>query len=186
LTQSIVGAGLLEFAPAQGSRRAYPRRGQCVLPFGLKSTLAKLHFLVADERDMLSLLIPYLRDMGVETIHRATDGPEALKILRQSRTRVDIVICDWDLPKLSGLEVLKFVRDKYGAKPFLMLASQVTRAAIATAAKHGVNGYLAKPFTVRLLENRVVNLVRALPHESPGKPETPQTNDGGDDESWDI
>ena len=135
---------------------------------------------------MLSILVPYLQDMGVETIHRATDGLAALEILNQSKNRVDIVICDWGLPKLSGLEVLKFVRKNYGAMPFLMLASRVTREAIATAAKHGVNGYLAKPFTVQLLEKRVVTLLRALPDEQPRKPVEAGPEDRADDDSWEI
>ena len=57
---------------------------------------------------------------------------------------------------------------------------------IATAAKHGVNGYLAKPFTVRLLENRIVNLMRALPEKPLVKLEKPETSNGTDDDNWDI
>jgi len=177
---------LLAFATACGGLGEYPLRGQCVLSFVLKTKLAKLNFLVADERDMLSLLVPKLYDMGVETIHRATAGPAALKLLHQTKTRIDIVICDWDLPKISGLEVLKFVRKKYGGKPFLMLSSQVTRESIATAAKHGVNGYLAKPFTMQRLEKRIEGLLYALPEIPLPEPEKSAPDDPTDQEDWEI
>jgi len=188
LTRTAADTKLRAFAPAVEILGAYLLRGRCVLAFGLKTKLAKLHFLVADQRDMLAIMIPYLKDMGIETVHLATDGPAALKILHQSGTRVDIVICDWGLGKLSGLEVLKFVRRNHGDMPFLMLASQVTREALATAAKHGVNGYLAKPFTVKLLETRVAALVRALPVAPPREPEAPDdsADQAPDAESWEI
>lgn len=150
-----------------------------MVPLGLTSKLAKLNFLVADDRDMLSLIVPYLHDMGVETVYRATDGSAALEILHRSSIRIDIVICDWELPEPDGLEVLKFVRNNYGDKPFLMLTSQATRGAIATATKHGVTGCLAKPFTVQLLEMRVAALLRAMPDEA--DPDDPRLN-----EHWEI
>ena len=76
-----------------------------------------------------------------------------------------------------------------------MLSASVTRESIAAAAEHGVNGYLAKPFTVQLLEKRVVALLQALPWDESPDPTpdamaennvmSPMEDDSGDD-SWVI
>lgn len=133
-----------------------------MLSSALQAKLAKHCFLVADNRDLLSLIVPYLQDMGIRRILRATDGRAAIDMLNNPQYHVDMMICDWDLPNISGLDMLKYVREKFGPTPFLMLSAHVTREEIAAAAEHGVNGYLAKPFTVQLLEKRVVALLQAV------------------------
>ncbi len=157
----------------------------------LKSKLAKHSFLVADSRDLLSLIVPYLQDMGVRKILRATDGRAAIDMLNSPQYRVDMVICDWDLPNLGGLDMLKYVRKTFGPTPFLMLSAHVTRETISAAAEHGVNGYLAKPFTVQLLEKRVVSLLQALPQNEspeivPGSNDAGASEDESGDDSWVI
>ncbi|MEX2616368.1 MAG: response regulator [Alphaproteobacteria bacterium] len=161
-----------------------------MLSSALQAKLAKYCFLVADNRELLSLIVPYLQDMGVRKILRATDGRAAIDMLNNPQYHVDMIICDWELPNISGLDMLKFVREKFGPTPFLMLSVHVTREAISAAAEHGVNGYLAKPFTVQLLEKRVVALLRALPKEDnpdllSGTVATQASVEDGDD-SWVI
>lgn len=154
-----------------------------------KLRLAKRHFLVADDREMISLIVSYLKDMGVETIYCATHGRAALDMLNDSGKRVDVVIYDWDLPGTGGLEALRLVRRKFPHMPFLMLSANVTRESIAAAAKHRVDGYLAKPFSVQMLEQRVVTLARALPRGrvtvARDEPAAGRNQDAGDD-AWVI
>ena len=133
----------------------------------VKSKLAKHSFLVADGRDLLSLMVPYLQDMGIRKILRATDGRAAFDMLNNPEHPVDMIICDWDLPNIGGLDMLKYVRKKFGQTPFLMLSAHVTREEIAAAAEHGVNGYLAKPFTVQLLGDLTVPGIRHFRVDSP-------------------
>jgi DNA-binding response OmpR family regulator len=160
LTCRVCGSKLPRGFPAQWR---WTDRRRAMLSSAVKSKLAKRSFLVADKRELLSLMVPYLQDMGVRKILRATDGRAAIDMLNNPQYHVDMIICDWALPNLSGLDVLKYVRKKFGKTPFLMLSARVTRESIAAAAEHGVNGYLAKPFTVQLLEKRVVALLQALP-----------------------
>jgi two-component system response regulator VanR len=113
---------------------------------------------------MVMLIVSYLKDMGVERIFCATHGRAALDILNDPGKSVDMVLYDWGLPGFSGLEALKSVREHFGPLPFLMLSPSVTREALTDAARHRVDGYLAKPFSVQLLERRIVALCRALPY----------------------
>ena len=154
--------------------------------------LAKLRFLVADDRDMLMLLIPFLQEMGVTRIRRATDGRAALDHLVHAGHEIDIIICDSELPKANGLEVLKHVRRRFADKPFLMLASQVTRKSVATARAHGVSAFLMKPFNAQALKQRVHALAKMLsttapaPATAPATPPSDHNDSESDSDSWMI
>ena len=123
--------------------------------------LSKLRVLVVDDQDMLALLVPFLQDIDVRNIYRATDGVTAIEMMNTLRPGVQMVICDWDIPKRNGLDVLKHVRRNFVDIPFVMLAGQVTAEALAAAQSEGVTAYLAKPFNVVTLQERVIATARA-------------------------
>jgi CheY-like chemotaxis protein len=77
----------------------------------------------------------------------ATNGRKAVALLDSHR--FDLVLCDWEMPEMSGIEVLKWMREQpnYKATPFMMITSRGDRDHVLKAVEAGVSGYIGKPFT---------------------------------------
>ncbi len=120
----------------------------------------KLKVLVAeDEEEILELITLVLKDLQVQTIWKATDGAKAWDFFLQLRNQIDLVICDWVMPEVDGLEVLRRIRDTKSAVPFLMLTGKVTVDAVAAARNLAVTAYVAKPFDPLDLRKKIIALV---------------------------
>ncbi len=87
----------------------------------------------------------------------AQDGRKAQSML--NRTRYDLVLCDWEMPEMSGIELLTWLRDQGESKnrevPFIMVTSLGDKEYILEAAEHGVTDYVTKPFNNDQLVNKV-------------------------------
>jgi two-component system chemotaxis response regulator CheY len=115
----------------------------------------KLHekdpVLVVDD-DMISreMAVNSMWEMGFANVHSAKDGFEAqslLKKLQSQNQEVKLILCDWNMPKMSGLELLKIVRKDavLWDVPFFLITANRDKAHILTAIKSGVSGYIMKP-----------------------------------------
>jgi two-component system, chemotaxis family, chemotaxis protein CheY len=93
--------------------------------------------------------------LGVNTIHEAADGIEAMSVLKNHK--IDIVVADWDMPNLSGDKLLYEIRNnkEWEGIPFIMMTAHKERDFIVNAVQLGVTQYLVKPFTSRDLEEKV-------------------------------
>ncbi len=121
-------------------------------------------FLVVDDlAPMRKVTSGQLRLMGVQTILNANNGLEALQVLRSRR--VDMVLSDWSMPLMSGLELLKTVRsdDKLSGLPFIMITAETERLRIEEAIACGVTSLLIKPYTSGDLDFRVQRALTARP-----------------------
>jgi len=121
-------------------------------------------FLVVDDFEpMRKVTSSQLRSMGAVTIMTASDGAEALRMLKNRR--VDIVLSDWNMPVMTGLELLKAIRGdaKLSHMPFIMITAEAERDRITEAIANGVSDLLVKPYTSDRLANRVDKALR-LPY----------------------
>jgi CheY-like chemotaxis protein len=123
--------------------------------------MARMRVLIVGDQDLQHLLVAILQEIGTTDIARALDGGAAMTHLARISGRIDLVICALDLPNANGLEVLKFLRGKYGNKPFLLLAATATGETIAAAQSLGVSGFIAIPFSVVVLKKRVTAIAAA-------------------------
>jgi len=126
--------------------------------------LNKLKTLVVDDMSSMRMMIKaVLRDSGIVAIKEAGDGAKALELLKQET--FGLVICDWDMPSVSGLEVLRQVRsrDDLEGLPFIMLTANSGRDHVSQAIDAGVSDYLAKPFRPNDLVNKIRRVVRQRP-----------------------
>jgi len=112
--------------------------------------------LVEDERDLAQVVQRELVAAGYETLY-AADGVEALEI--HAREQVDLVILDWMLPVLNGLDVLRRLR-RNSATPVLMLTARSEEADRVIGLEVGADDYLTKPFSMRELIARVRAMLR--------------------------
>lgn len=88
-------------------------------------------------------------------VHSAENGEAALKIL--ARERIDIIVSDWNMPRMSGEELLFEIRQNkaYCRIPFIMMTANDSRDFLVTAIQLGVTQYIVKPFTVNELEEKI-------------------------------
>jgi two-component system chemotaxis response regulator CheY len=110
---------------------------------------------VDDFSTMRRIIRNLLRDLGFNNTQEADDGVTALPMLQAGS--FDLLITDWNMPGMQGIDLLKAVRsdDKLRELPVLMVTAESKRDQIVEAAQAGVNGYVVKPFTVRTLEEKI-------------------------------
>ena len=121
-----------------------------------------IRILVVDDYALTRAMVQsILKGVGFHNIVNADNGATAVKRLQEQK--VDLVICDWRMPNMSGVEFLRHIRslDGYQQVPFLMLTAEVTRSAVQEAIDAGVSDYVAKPFTADLLLQKISKLMAA-------------------------
>lgn len=93
-------------------------------------------------------------------IHEAIDGRKAQGILKANP--IDLVLCDWEMPEMSGLELLTWMRgeERYESTPFMMITSRGERDHVIKAVQAGVSDYIGKPFTRDNFLQKVDKLLR--------------------------
>ena len=123
--------------------------------------------LVEDEQDIRSLMALHLRREGLELVE-AADGDEALRALQQGAWSV--LVFDWMLPGMNGLELIRAVRQQDPKTPILMVTAKAEAADIVLGLETGADDYLVKPFEVPVLLARVRALLRRWKMQQ----ETPQ------------
>ncbi|HYD69023.1 response regulator [Azospirillum sp.] len=122
--------------------------------------MGTLRILLADDEPAArSYVEMILRDLGISDVVVAEDGQQALSAFEEQAGRLDLIICDWKMPRLSGLEFLKQVRAVRPEMPFLMVTALATMIAVEEALAHDVTAYIAKPFSPEQLEEKILVLV---------------------------
>lgn len=102
---------------------------------------------VDDSASMLHVLKEYLARMGMGSVTAAKNGEEAWGLI-QGEGKFDLIISDWKMPRLSGIELLDKVRKESGrpAVPFVLVTSEAKTDSILMAGKHSATAYIVKPF----------------------------------------
>jgi len=111
--------------------------------------------IVDDFATMRRILRNILKQVGFSKISESDDGKTALKELKNDK--FDLVLCDWNIPEMSGLELLKAVRADTQLKntPFVMVTAEAQKDNIVEAVKAGVNNYVVKPFTAETISEKL-------------------------------
>ena len=103
-----------------------------------------------------------MRDLGFNNTSEADDGSTALPMLRKGQ--FEFLITDWNMPGMTGIDLLKAVRADPELKtlPVLMVTAEAKRDQIVEAAQAGVNGYIVKPFTAQTLQEKLDKIFERL------------------------
>jgi two-component system chemotaxis response regulator CheY len=115
-----------------------------------------MRILVVDDFPTMRRIIrSLLRELGFSNVEEAEDGGDAMSKLKKSP--FELVISDWNMPNVDGLEMLQQIRasDDLKALPVLMVTAEAKKENIIAAAKAGANGYVVKPFTAATLEEKL-------------------------------
>ena len=123
----------------------------------------EMKILVVDDfATMRKVVRNLLKQGGYENIVEAEDGVVALRMIKAQK--IDFVISDWNMPNMSGLELLKAVRAdaEISATPFLMVTAEALQDNVIAAVKAGVNNYIVKPFTAEVLSDKIANIIEKM------------------------
>lgn len=115
-----------------------------------------MKILVVDDFSTMRRIVKnLLRDLGFSNTHEADDGTTAWPMLQNGD--FDFVVTDWNMPGMSGIDLLKKIRadERLKSVPVLMVTAEAKRDQIIAAAQAGVNGYVVKPFTAAALKEKI-------------------------------
>jgi two-component system chemotaxis response regulator CheY len=125
--------------------------------------LSNLRVLVVeDSPQAMKLLKMVLGGVGVHQVYTAPDGRAAQTFLDEAPELIDLIVCDWQMPNMTGLELLQQVRSTYPEMPFIMLTGKTDLQSVKVARQYGVDAYVAKPYSPQQLEQKLVALAATL------------------------
>jgi len=119
-----------------------------------------LAFLVVDDFSTMRRIVSgLLRPCGAARIFEAEDGVQALRIIESNP--IDFVISDWNMPNMSGLDLLKILRahPKFSRMPVLLITAEGKKENIVEAAQAAADGYIVKPFTHDALQEKLCRIL---------------------------
>jgi two-component system chemotaxis response regulator CheY len=111
--------------------------------------------IVDDFATMRRILKNILRQIGFTNIYEADNGKNALNMLKKQK--FDLILCDWNMPEMSGLELLNEIRSDNELKdmPFVMVTAEAQKNNIIEAVQAGVSNYVVKPFTAETISGKL-------------------------------
>ena len=111
---------------------------------------------VDDSSTMRRIIKNTLNRLGYKDLYEGEHGLEAWDVL-QANPDIDVLITDWNMPEMNGLELVKKVRaeEKYKDMPIIMVTTEGGKTEVITALKAGVNNYIVKPFTPQVLKEKL-------------------------------
>ena len=115
-----------------------------------------MRFLAVDDSPtMLRIITNTLKRIGYDDVEGASDGTEALEKLKNGK--FDLVITDWNMPEMTGLELLQRMRSDPELRhiPVLMVTTRSVKEDIVQAVRAGACSYIVKPFTPQILKEKI-------------------------------
>lgn len=136
----------------------------------MTAPLGELRILaVEDNFNALNLLRTMLADIGINQVFTAKDGKEALDFLGAADDMIDVVLCDWKMPRMSGLEVLQQIRTVDPDMPFIMVTGNADKESVLAAKNVGVTSYISKPYSGKQLEKKLRAISRLVSIRAEGR-----------------
>lgn len=127
----------------------------------IRPNFAEYQVIIAEDEPMATKLAQgALKLMGFRRIFHASDGLKALKLLKELDGDVQLIVSDWNMPEINGLEFLKAVRKTFPNMRFVMLTGNANKDFVIAARKYGVDAYIAKPFTPDQLKQKIEAIFR--------------------------
>lgn len=116
--------------------------------------------IVDDFATMRRILKNILKQLGFKNLVEADDGTTAWDVLESQK--IDLIISDWNMPKMTGLELLKKVRTstQYKTAPFLMVTAEAQKQNVIEAVQAGVSNYVVKPFTAEAISDKLKKILK--------------------------
>ena len=114
---------------------------------------------VDDSMTIRRIVIKALGIVGITEAAEAGDGLEAVKALETGQ--FDLILLDWNMPKMTGIDALRTIRQAGNKTPVIMVTTEAEKSRVIEAIKTGANDYLIKPFSPDQLAAKVKNILGA-------------------------
>ena len=117
--------------------------------------------IVDDSSTMRRIIGNVVQQLGFakEDFDEAEDGVVAWKLFKENNN-YDVVLTDWNMPNMNGLELVKTIRSTDKKVPIVMITTEGGKGEVITALKAGVNNYIVKPFSAEILKEKLDGLVK--------------------------
>lgn len=142
-----------------------------------------LNILVVDDANFIRDLVKKAVKLQYPNakVDEAIDGMKAKAMME--KTTFHVILCDWEMPNMSGLEVLQWMRsdERYAKTPFMMITSRSEKSHIVKAVEAGVNDYIGKPFSNEQLGTKLARLIYKFYKTSPTQTARQAQQQGGND-----
>ena len=117
---------------------------------------------VDDQKDIRGLLRSMLKTMGAGNVFEAASGEEAFAFLSSGSSvdRVSCILCDWNMPGMDGLSLLKKLREAGNNTAFIMVTGRTDMDSVIKAKRNGASDYVAKPFSPEDLRVKITQTLR--------------------------
>ena len=130
-----------------------------------KADFKRLTMMVIDDELFIrNLVARMLRDLGIGEVLMANDGADALMKIAAESGRLNLVICDLEMPGMDGFDFVRTLRghaDRVLARlPVLILTGHAEQENVEMAIKLGIHGFVAKPVSLKVLESRIVKALK--------------------------
>ena len=117
---------------------------------------------VEDSFEAMNLVKGMLADLGIHEVYTAKNGMEALDFLGSCDDLIDVVVCDWNMPRMTGIELLRQLRTVDPDMPFVMVTGAADQRSVIEAKGSGVTAYLVKPYSAKELTKKLALVARML------------------------
>jgi two-component system, chemotaxis family, chemotaxis protein CheY len=127
-------------------------------------TIEKKSILIVDDMKAVRLKLRKIcMDIGITEIHEAGDGLVALDLLKS--TRVDLVLSDWNMPNMTGFEMVSKMRSdgRLATTPVVFVTSENEKGAILKSLLNGVTDYVVKPFPDEVIVQKICTVLKVQP-----------------------
>ena len=118
--------------------------------------------LVDDDSNVRSTIKFMLEEIGVVKIFEMDEGQSALNYFDKNSSNINIILCDWNMPKKTGIEFLREIRQTHPSMPFLMVTARGDEDSVQTCKSLDISGYILKPFTFEQLNQKVSYMIDDL------------------------
>ena len=118
--------------------------------------------IVDDYKTMLRIMRNLLKQLSFENVEEAIDGTAALEKLREFNGEFGLVISDWNMEPMTGIQLLRELRgdDELKQIPFIMVTAESKSENVIAAKEAGVSNYIVKPFNAETLKSKMENVLR--------------------------
>ncbi len=118
--------------------------------------------IVDDEREIRLILKSILVDIGIKSTIEAEDAKHALRMIKYSHKPIHLILCDWNLPGISGLDFLDQLHAQNLERPFFIISGRSDLDSVLSAKTHGVKGYIRKPFSAEQVESHIFSSLKQI------------------------
>jgi len=122
---------------------------------------------IDDSSEARAILRVLLRKIGFTNVVDANDGDQALQVIADHKySQVELILADWNMPKLNGFELLKRLRGdaRYKEIPFIMVTADSDREHVLLALKSGADNYILKPLSADLVLKKIAETLKKKEH----------------------